>query len=529
MALEVKLPEISENIREATVVKILVSEGDDVSEDQPLIEIETDKALSELPSPVAGKVMEIKVKEGEEIEVGSLILTIEENGEGDKEKPEPEDKDKKEGDKEEGDQGDKTAKREEVAEKPEKDKQEEEKPEKDTKDSEEEEPEKDTKEEEKPEKDAKDSTEEEEEEPEKDTKEEEEPEEDEKEEEEPEKDTKEEEEPEENEKEEDEKEEEEEYATSKKEPAGKAGEEEKEKKSQVPASPSVRRFAREIGVDIYQVEGTGPGNRILIDDVKAFAKEKISGKKGPGTVGMGFPLPDFSKWGETERKPLSKVRQITAENTWKSWNASPHVTHFDKTDITQLETFRNQYSKTVEKAGGKLTITAILLKITGFALQKFPKFNSSIDMGAREIIHKKYFNVGVAVDTERGLLVPVVKNVDQKSLTALAIELGELAEKARNKKISPEELEGGNFVISNLGGIGGTNFTPVIFPPQVAILGVSRAETQPVFREGEFIPRMILPLNVSYDHKLIDGADGARFLRWICEALENPMSIFLNE
>ena len=172
-------------------------------------------------------------------------------------------------------------------------------------------------------------------------------------------------------------------------------------------------------------------------------------------------------------------------------------------------------------------MTAILLKIAGFALQQFPRFNSSIDMASREIILKKYYNIGVAVDTDRGLLVPVVKNVDRKTLTALAIELGELAEKARNKKISPDELEGGNFVISNLGGIGGTNFTPVIFPPQAAILGVSRAEIQPVYIDGEFVPRTILPVNVSYDHKLIDGADGARFLRWVCEALENPLSIFL--
>jgi pyruvate dehydrogenase E2 component (dihydrolipoamide acetyltransferase) len=183
----------------------------------------------------------------------------------------------------------------------------------------------------------------------------------------------------------------------------------------------------------------------------------------------------------------------------------------------------------VEKAGGKLTVTAILLKIAGFALQEFPRFNSSIDMRSKEIVFKKYYNIGVAVDTDRGLLVPVVKNVNRKSLTELAVELGELAEKARNKKIAPDELEGGNFVISNLGGIGGTNFTPVIFPPQVAILGVSRAEVQPVYVDGEFIPRTILPLNVSYDHKIIDGADGARFLRWICEALENPLSIFLTK
>jgi pyruvate dehydrogenase E2 component (dihydrolipoamide acetyltransferase) len=243
----------------------------------------------------------------------------------------------------------------------------------------------------------------------------------------------------------------------------------------------------------------------------------------------GIELPDFSKWGETERKPMNKVRQITAKNTLQSWNSIPHVTQFDKADITNLEKFRNQYSAYVEKAGGKLTVTAILLKIAGFALQQFPRFNSSLDSQSNEIVYKKYIHIGVAVDTDRGLLVPVIRDVDKKSITTLAVELGEMAKKARNKKISPDEMEGGNFTISNLGGLGGTAFTPVVFPPQVAIMGVSRATTEPVFADGAFEPRQILPINISYDHRVIDGADGARFLRWVCEALENPFALFLKE
>jgi pyruvate dehydrogenase E2 component (dihydrolipoamide acetyltransferase) len=503
MAQEVKLPEISENIREATVVKILVSEGDEVQEDQPLIEIETDKALSELPSPVAGKVREIKVKEGDDIEVGSLILTIEENGAGEEEQPEKQEDDQ-DTEKAEKDDSEEEKAEEDAGEQDERDVKKE-KSKEPVAEKEEEEPEDDKPDErEKPAKKKEDKAEKTDE-------------------------------------EEEDKAEEPKSKTEKEQKATgispeeedgekkteQTPEDEKEKKKQVPASPSVRRFAREIGVDIYEVEGTGPGNRIQTDDVKAYAKEKISGEEASGMAGMGIQLPDFEKWGKTERKPLSKVRQITAENTLRSWNANPHVTQFDKADITNLETFRNQYSGPVEKAGGKLTLTAILLKIVAFALQEFPRFNSSLDMGAKEVVFKKYYHIGVAVDTDRGLLVPVVRDVDQKSLTTLAVELGDLAEKARNKKITPQEMEGGNFVISNLGGIGGTNFTPVIFPPQVAILGVSRADVQPVYIDGEFIPRTILPLNVSYDHKIIDGADGARFLRWVCEALENPLAIFL--
>ncbi len=303
-------------------------------------------------------------------------------------------------------------------------------------------------------------------------------------------------------------------------------------KTIVPAAPSVRRFAREIGIDITQVRGSGPKGRITIDDVKAYAKllnEQI--QKG-GIVGAQIgiskePLPDFSKWGEIERVPMSNVRRKTAEHLSYAWNSVPHVTQFDKADITEVEKFRKQYSNKVETAGGKLTVTAILLKVVSSALKIFPQFNSSVDMEKNEIIYKKYINIGIAVDTEKGLLVPVIKDVDKKNITQLSVELTEISRKARDKKLSLEEMQGGCFTISNLGGIGGTYFTPIVNTPEVAILGVSKSVIEPVYLDGEFKPRLMLPLSLSYDHRIIDGADAIRFLRWIISALENPFLIFL--
>jgi pyruvate dehydrogenase E2 component (dihydrolipoamide acetyltransferase) len=299
----------------------------------------------------------------------------------------------------------------------------------------------------------------------------------------------------------------------------------------VPAAPSVRRFAREIGINIQEVPGTGPGGRISIDDIKNYSRTVNTRKSVSPGIFKGIEqeeLPDFSQWGETERQPMNKVREKTARHLGYAWATIPHVTQFDKADITDLEKLRKEHGKQVEAAGGKLTVTAILLKITAAALKKFPQFNASIDMDKMEIIYKKYVNIGIAVDTDRGLLVPVVRNVDEKNITELSIELGELATKARDKKLSLEEMQGGNFSISNLGGIGGTAFTPVVNSPEAAILGVSRSETQAVFREGQFVPRLILPLSLSYDHRLIDGADAARFLRWVSESLEQPFKILLD-
>jgi pyruvate dehydrogenase E2 component (dihydrolipoamide acetyltransferase) len=220
---------------------------------------------------------------------------------------------------------------------------------------------------------------------------------------------------------------------------------------------------------------------------------------------------------------MSKIRRITADNLSAAWSSVPHVTQHDEADITDLEAARKRHAKRAEDAGGKLTMTAILLKACAGALKKFPDVNASVDMAAREIIYKQYINIGVAVDTERGLLVPVIRDVDCKNIVQLAVELTEISEKARNKKITPDRLEGGNFTISNLGGIGGTYFSPIVYAPEVAILGVSRAVMRPRWNGEEFEPRLMLPLSLSYDHRVIDGALAARFTRRLAEALEDPV------
>lgn len=299
-----------------------------------------------------------------------------------------------------------------------------------------------------------------------------------------------------------------------------------------PAAPSVRRLAREIGIDIRQVPGSGADGRISLDDVKLFARRLHERKAGEGEPGIGIKaeeLPNFSKFGEVERAEMSSIRSKTAHHLSYAWASIPHVTQQDKADITELEKFRKAFNPKVEKAGGKLTVTSILLRICTAAIKQFPQFNTSIDMEKREIIYKKYFNIGIAVDTEHGLLVPVIKNADKKNLTELSVELHSLAEKARNRKISLEDLQGGCFTITNLGGIGGTYFTPIVNAPEVAILGVSRGNYEPVYNKdsGNFEPRFMLPLSLSYDHRVIDGADAARFLRWVCEAIEQPLSILM--
>ncbi|MCI0452506.1 MAG: 2-oxo acid dehydrogenase subunit E2, partial [Candidatus Latescibacteria bacterium] len=304
-----------------------------------------------------------------------------------------------------------------------------------------------------------------------------------------------------------------------------------------PASPTVRRLARELGVDINQVRGSGPSGRISSEDVHSFAKSIITAAASGGArvpaAGTGIAttaaraLPDFARYGDIERAPMSKIRALTAQNLAYAWNSVPHVTQHDEADITVLESARKKHAATVEAAGGKLTMTSILVKVCAAALKRFPDFNASVDAARGEIVYKKYFNVGIAVDTERGLLVPVLRNVDRKNLVALSVEVTQLAEKARTKRIMPDDMEGGNFTISNLGGIGGTAFTPIVNAPEVAILGVSRSAMKPVFANGAFEPRLLLPLSLSYDHRLIDGAAAARFLRWVCEALEDPILLAL--
>ncbi len=300
-----------------------------------------------------------------------------------------------------------------------------------------------------------------------------------------------------------------------------------EHRDPVAAAPHVRRLARELGLDIYNVTGTGPGGRISEDDVKACAKvtlvAALSAAQAPQASRLAEPkLPDFTKWGKVERVSMRGVRRKTAEHLREAWVTIPHVTQHDRADITELEQLRAKFAPRAEEAGGKMTVTAIALKVCASALKVFPQFNASIDMEKEEIVYKQYIHIGVAADTDRGLLVPVIRDVDKKNIVELAAELSQLSRKARDKKLTPDQMEGGTFTITNLGGIGGTAFTPIVNHPEVAILGLSRGRMEPEWINGKFEPRLILPLSLSYDHRLIDGADAARFLRWIAEAFEQP-------
>ncbi|MHB8338217.1 MAG: 2-oxo acid dehydrogenase subunit E2 [Ignavibacteriaceae bacterium] len=436
---EMKLPELGENIESADVLNVLVKTGDIIGKDQGVIEIETDKATIEVPSTLSGKVVDILLKPGEKAKVGQVILKVETSDITVEEKIEAK--------KPESIQ----AKAEETVEL----------------------------------KNAAniDSS----------------------------------------------------KGERNKFAPGEVDQQPPIAKEAAPAAPSVRRIAREIGVDINKVRGTGPFGRISMDDVKAYAKKINESRESQTSFGIKQEaLPDFSKFGEFEVKPMSNIRAKTGVHLSYAWQTIPHVTQHDKADITELERIRKAYNPKVEKAGGKLTVTAILLKVISAALKVFPQFNSSVDLEKKQVIYKKYFNIGIAVDTEHGLIVPVIKNVDHKNLTELAVEMNSIAEKARIRKISLDELQGGCFTITNLGGIGGTSFTPIVNSPEVAILGVSRGSFEPVYREalpaspaGGFEPRLMLPLSLSYDHRIIDGADAARFLRWVCEALEQPIKILI--
>ena len=296
------------------------------------------------------------------------------------------------------------------------------------------------------------------------------------------------------------------------------------------AAPSVRRLAREIGVSIDEVPGSGPGGRLSAEDVKRYARARQPAAPGPAAAPatpVVVQLPEFSRWGEVERRPMSNVRRLTADQMARTWATVPQVTQYDRADVTELEELRQHYAPKAVAAGGRLTVTAIALKVVAAALKRFPQFNASIDMATHEVIFKHYYHVGVAVDTDRGLLVPVIRDVERKNIITLAVELNELAKRARSRKISLEEMQGGTFTVTNLGGIGGTGFSPILNAPQVAILGMARSRIEPVYTDGQFVPRLMLPLSLSYDHRLIDGADGARFLRWIVEALSQPFLLSL--
>ncbi len=467
MAIEFKLPDLGEDIETGDVVKVYVSPGDSVDKEQSLMEIETDKAALEIPSPAGGVIREVHVKEGDTIKIGQLLVTIDDGAGG-------------------GEKAAEVKAVEKEAPPPKKVEYEAVEPAKKVE----------------PGETAKKKAEEKE------------------------------------------------AAPKKVEPVKKAekiqggvkepetvretGEREEKPPRIVPASPTVRRLARERGIDISRVTGTGPGGRITEEDLKApkmkaapeEAKPAPEQKEPEEKAPVSEAALSDDKYGETERVAMTRVRRLTAERLSESWKA-PHVTQHDRADITELEKLRKHYGKEVESLGGKLTMTSILLKAVSSALKLHPQFNASIDMEKGEIVYKKYYNIGVAVDTDRGLLVPVIRDADKKNIEELSVDLRVLSEKARTKKITAAELQGGTFTITNLGGLGGTYFTPVINSPEVAILGVSRASLEAVYIDGQLQPRLMLPLSLSYDHRLIDGADAVRFLRWIVEALEEPFKLSL--
>ena len=437
MAIDVRLPELGENIEAGDVAAVLVSPGDQVEKDAPLVELETDKAVVEVPAPEAGVVTAIHVKAGDTINVGDTIASLESAGQ-----------ESADSEPAAGDPGSAAASPDPPAAPA-----------------------------------GSDSG----------------------------------------------------AAAPPPPPAAPAppaaqpeaaAADEPSAARPIPATPAVRRLAREIGVDIDAVTGTGPGGRILLDDVKATAKRLLQAPAA-GAVPAAPPLPDFAQWGPIERTAMNAVRRTTATHLTAAWQTVPAVTQQDKADITELELLRKQYGARAEAAGGKLTVTAILVKVVATALKLFPQFNASVDLQRAEVVYKRYYHVGIAVDTERGLLVPVIRDADRMNIVEIARSLGEISARARARKLTVAEMQGGTFTISNLGGIGGSHFTPIVNAPEVAILGVSRAAWEPVLQDGAFVPRLRLPLSLTYDHRLIDGADGIRFLRWVVEALEQPLLLAL--
>ena len=307
------------------------------------------------------------------------------------------------------------------------------------------------------------------------------------------------------------------------------------KKDLTPAGPATRRLARELGVALMEVKASGRGGRVTLDDVKGFVRtERATVKAGGGSFGGSVvnaftlpPMPDFSKYGEIEKKPASGIRKKIAENLTVAWRTMPMVTQNDLADITDLEAGRKRIVDSLPKGAPKITWTVLAVKACVAALKEFPTFNSSYDMNAGEVILKKYFHIGIAVDTERGLVVPVIKDADKKSVRDIATEVQTLAEKARAGKLAIEEMRGGTFTITNLGGIGGTSFTPIVNYPEVAILGLCRSSLQAVVKDGQIVPRLMLPLSLTYDHRVIDGADGARFASRLTQLFSDPMRLLM--
>ncbi|HEV2394910.1 MAG TPA: 2-oxo acid dehydrogenase subunit E2 [Verrucomicrobiae bacterium] len=422
--MDFKLPHLGEGADSGTVVNLFVKEGEAIAKDQPILELENEKAVATIPSTVAGTISRVFVKTGDKINVGQRILSVAESGAA---PVEPKAK---------AEIAPKTAHGEaEPIEAPIKKEQEEEPT-----------------------------------------------------------------------------------------PA--------EPKPGVPtaAAPSIRKLARELGIDLTKVRGSARGGRIVLEDVRAYIQRLqrlASEPKSPAASGNPAPSPkpapepiDFSKWGPISKKPLSPLRQVIARRMAENWNAVPHVTQFDEADLTVLNELRKKYAPAYEQKGARLTLTSFVLKAVVQALKKYPVFNSSLDEAAQEIVLKEYFHIGIAVDTEAGLIVPVLRDVDKKDLLNLSKELEELAKKARERKVSAEELKGGTFTISNQGGIGGAHFTPIVNRPEVAILGLGRGAMRAVVRENRVEPRLMLPLALSYDHRVIDGGAAARFMVELVDALE---------
>jgi len=412
---ELKLPDLGDNVASAVVVGVLIKEGDSITAGQPVLELETDKAVMEAPASAGGTVSKVLVKPGDEVKSGQVIAVLGEAAAAPTAENKPAPKPA-------------SAPAPSTTPAPQRS-----------------------------------------------------------------------------------------VAPLPSPPAG--------QRKLIPAAPSVRRLARELGINLLEVVGSGPAYRISENDLRRFAAGAAPAAVAAQPPSAPAPaLPDFSRFGPVRREAMSGVRRATVRSMAQAWSTIPMVTHFDKADITEMEALRKRINPRAEKRGAKVTMTAILLKIAAAALKQFPKFNASIDTATNEVIYKEYIHIGVAVDTPSGLLVPVVRDVDRKGVIALAVELGEIAAKARDRKLTPEEMQGASFTISNLGGIGGTGFTPIVNWPEVAILGVSRSSIEPVWNaeKATFEPRNIMPFSLTYDHRLIDGADAARFCRFVAEMLEDP-------
>ncbi|MBI4206880.1 MAG: dihydrolipoyllysine-residue acetyltransferase [Betaproteobacteria bacterium] len=298
------------------------------------------------------------------------------------------------------------------------------------------------------------------------------------------------------------------------------------------ASPAVRRLAREFGVDLARVKGTGPKERILREDVQSYVKAELARPRGAEGAGLGLNLPplpqvDFARFGPVEMRPLSRIKKLSGANLHRNWVSIPHITQHDEADITELEAFRKAQAEEAKKSGIKFTMLGFLLKASVVALKHHPEFNASLAPDGESLVLKQYYHIGIAVDTPNGLVVPVIRDVDKKGLLELARELGEVSARMRAGKIAPADLQGGCFSISSLGGLGGTNFTPIINAPEVAILGVGKAVTKPVWQGREFAPRLMVPLSLSYDHRVIDGAQGARFISYLTSVLSDIRRLVL--